>query len=201
MSPVDNVHGSLEWFGFIGKLNLFFLKFDFSTVAIRFEFDHVDLHPSRRQYLEHLFGTIKSFNGRNRFLLPWLIQIPYYVNIATSRRTDTSSANQAYEVDAGNTISVTASPLITPMRHSNLDPLPDLSLGFAALEKVQRDQQRARRNSSAHSDTHRVEIAPELPLSSFHYGSRQYRVPYLDLPVHKEFRTWSESDFFAHEKN
>lgn len=154
-----------------------------------FEFDHVDLHPSRRQYLEHLFGTIKSFNGRNRFILPWLIQIPYYVNIATSRRTDTSSANQAYEVDAGNTISASASPLLTPMR-SNLDPLPDLSLGLAALSQGLSSGGRSRRNSAAHSDTHRLEIAPELPLSAFHYGSRQFRVPYLDLPVHKEFRTW-----------
>lgn len=40
-----------------------------------FEFDHVDLHPSRRHYLEHLFGTIKSFNGRNRMILPWFIQM------------------------------------------------------------------------------------------------------------------------------
>lgn len=153
----------------------------------------MDLHPSRRQYLEHLFGTIKSFNGRNRFILPWLIQIPYYVNIATSRRTDTSSANQAYEVDAGNTISVSASPLLTPMRQSNYDPLPDLSLGLAALERVEHSSQRQRRTSSAHSDSHRVEVEPDLPLSAFHYGSRQYRVPYLDLPVHKEFRTWSMS--------
>lgn len=50
-----------------------------------FEFDHVDLHPSRRMLLEHTFATIKSFNGRNGFVLPWVIRIPYYINIMTSR--------------------------------------------------------------------------------------------------------------------
>lgn len=36
-----------------------------------FSFDHVDLHPSRRIYLEHRFATLKSFNGRNAFI-PYL---------------------------------------------------------------------------------------------------------------------------------
>lgn len=40
-----------------------------------FSWDHVDLHPARRDYLEHRFGTIKCVNGRNHFLLPGLIQM------------------------------------------------------------------------------------------------------------------------------
>jgi betaine lipid synthase len=41
-----------------------------------FEFDHVDLHPSRRQYLEWRFGTLKSFNGRNHLFWPLKLNIP-----------------------------------------------------------------------------------------------------------------------------
>ncbi|KAJ1896905.1 hypothetical protein LPJ81_004643 [Coemansia sp. IMI 209127] len=44
-----------------------------------FELDHVFLHPCRRNYLEHVFATHKAFNGRNHFVIPQLIQIPYYV--------------------------------------------------------------------------------------------------------------------------
>lgn len=122
---------------------------------------------------------------------------PYYVTLCTSRRTDTSTANQAYEIDAGNTISASASPLLVPVRQSNAtDPLPELTLGLAALARSQSlRKSKSRRASSAHSDTTRIDIAPELSLSSFHFGKRQFRVPYLDLPVHKEFRTWSESRF------
>ncbi|KAJ2699528.1 hypothetical protein H4218_002591 [Coemansia sp. IMI 209128] len=44
-----------------------------------FEFDHVYLHPSRRNYLEHKFATHKALNCRNHFIVPYLIQMPYYV--------------------------------------------------------------------------------------------------------------------------
>ncbi|KAJ1869793.1 hypothetical protein LPJ55_005120 [Coemansia sp. RSA 990] len=56
-----------------------------------FELDHVYLHPSRRNYLEHQFSTIKEFNSRNHFIIPHLVQIPYYVWLG--RRC---SAKQAY---------------------------------------------------------------------------------------------------------
>ncbi|KAJ2715658.1 hypothetical protein H4R19_001081, partial [Coemansia spiralis] len=44
-----------------------------------FELDHVHLHPARRNYLEHVFNTVKVVNGRNHFIVPYLVQIPYYV--------------------------------------------------------------------------------------------------------------------------
>ncbi|ORX71830.1 hypothetical protein DL89DRAFT_265542 [Linderina pennispora] len=43
-----------------------------------FEFDHVYLHPCRRNYLEHKFDTHKVLNARNHFVVPYLIQMPYY---------------------------------------------------------------------------------------------------------------------------
>ncbi|BGP43192.1 hypothetical protein JCM10450v2_007338 [Rhodotorula kratochvilovae] len=164
-----------------------------------FELDHVDLHSSRRQYLEHRFATIKSFNGRNGFVLPYLISIPYYVSLHTSRRIDTSQANQAYEVDAGNTISASPSPLLMPTLNrqaSLVNEIPDLALGVgaglarsrstASLKKLKRTNS----HSSDQSDSFRIDIAPELQLSSFHFGWRHHRVPYIADIVHREFRSW-----------
>lgn len=105
----------------------------------------------------------------------------------TSRRADTSAANVAFEKDAGNTISVTASPVLVPARQSAID-LPALSLGLSQLSRS--NSRKLRRTVSRESDSTRIDIAPEEQLSSFHYGRVHCRVPYLDSPVHKEFRTW-----------
>jgi betaine lipid synthase len=40
-----------------------------------FSLDHVELHPARRDYLEYRFGTIKCFNGRNNFVLPFIVRM------------------------------------------------------------------------------------------------------------------------------
>uniref|UniRef100_A0A0K3CN82 Betaine lipid synthase n=1 Tax=Rhodotorula toruloides TaxID=5286 RepID=A0A0K3CN82_RHOTO len=149
-----------------------------------FELDHVDLHPSRRQYLEHRF----------------------YVSLHTSRRVDTSSANQAYEIDAGNTISASPSPLLMPTlsRQASTNEIPDLALGVSAAlsrsrsrssaskpkQRVNRAYSRSSDNSDK-SDSVRIDIAPEVQLSAFHYGYRHWRVPYIDDPVHHEFRTFT----------
>ncbi|KAG0164304.1 hypothetical protein DFQ28_010522 [Apophysomyces sp. BC1034] len=50
-----------------------------------FDFDHINLAPGRRDYLEYRFGTIKSLNRRNHFIVPYLIQIPYYVWLGCSK--------------------------------------------------------------------------------------------------------------------
>ncbi|KAJ3277247.1 hypothetical protein HK104_003516, partial [Borealophlyctis nickersoniae] len=46
--------------------------------SIWFDFDNIYLHPSRRDYLEHKFKTVKSLNAKNDFIKPF-IKIPYYV--------------------------------------------------------------------------------------------------------------------------
>ena len=116
----------------------------------------------------------------------------------TSRRADTSRAAHAYEVEAGNTISVTASPVLVPARQSSLD-LPALSLGLSSLSRS--DSRKLRRTVSQESHSTRIDIAPEEQLSSFHYGRKHYRVPYVASPVHKEFRdvwiygwTWEDPE-------
>ncbi|KAI9206168.1 uncharacterized protein BJ171DRAFT_499010 [Polychytrium aggregatum] len=46
--------------------------------SIWFDLDNIYLHPSRREYLEYRFKTIKSLNGKNMFIRPF-VKIPYYV--------------------------------------------------------------------------------------------------------------------------
>ncbi|KNC96236.1 uncharacterized protein SPPG_08390 [Spizellomyces punctatus DAOM BR117] len=52
--------------------------------SIWFDFDNVYLHPCRREYLEHKFKTVKSFNGKNKFIKPF-VKIPYYVWIGAKQ--------------------------------------------------------------------------------------------------------------------
>ncbi|KAI8061517.1 uncharacterized protein B0P05DRAFT_590679 [Gilbertella persicaria] len=58
-----------------------------------FELDHINLTPGRRDYLEYKFGTIKSLNRRNHFIVPYLIQMPYYIWLGCSpaRQNELSS--------------------------------------------------------------------------------------------------------------
>lgn len=57
-------------------------------------------------YLEYKFGTIKCYNGRNKFIVPFIVRIPFYVWIGCSRSRDTTKAIQAFEIEAGNRVIV-----------------------------------------------------------------------------------------------
>ncbi|OAQ31425.1 hypothetical protein K457DRAFT_92422 [Linnemannia elongata AG-77] len=56
--------------------------------TIWFSFDHVYLHSSRREYLEHKFEVKKVINGRNHMIIPYLVQIPYYVWVGQRKRSE-----------------------------------------------------------------------------------------------------------------
>jgi betaine lipid synthase len=58
--------------------------------AIWFDFDNIYLHPSRREYLEHKFKTVKSLNGKNHFLKPF-VTIPYYVWVGAQKGAELPS--------------------------------------------------------------------------------------------------------------
>ncbi|KAI9302372.1 hypothetical protein BJ944DRAFT_167417 [Cunninghamella echinulata] len=58
-----------------------------------FEFDHIHLAPGRRDYLEYKFGTIKSLNRSNHFVIPYVIQIPYYVWLGCNENASVSSSD------------------------------------------------------------------------------------------------------------
>lgn len=56
-----------------------------------FEFDHVDLNPARRDYLEHKFEAIKTVSCRNEFVLPFIVSIPYYIYLGQKAATNADS--------------------------------------------------------------------------------------------------------------
>ncbi|KAI0699007.1 hypothetical protein BC835DRAFT_1268331, partial [Cytidiella melzeri] len=147
---------------------------------IWFDLDHVSLSSARREYLEYRFGT--SYNGRNH-MVSRLIQIPYYVFLGCSRSRSTTSAFKAFEIESGNTagsghISPSHSPsivanisspsLVSPCPVATTTEMPELTLGPAALG----------------------DNAFAFPLSSFHYQTRSWRVPFLEKKEHGEFRSW-----------
>nr|GAT57621.1 predicted protein [Mycena chlorophos] len=142
---------------------------------IWFDFDNVSLSPSRRAYLEYKFGTIKSYNGRNKTLVPLIVRIPYYIWLGRSRSCpDSARACHTFESEAGNTIG-NLSPVALKAIKSGEDSVPSLELGVASLELAPQPMV--------------INITP--PHSSFHYHTSSYwRLPFYAQPVHKEFRTF-----------
>lgn len=78
---------------------------------------------------------VKSYNGRNRFVLPFIVGIPYYIWIGCSRSRDTSRFSHAFEVEGGNSIG-NCSPVNGPTMPALSSSMPDLDLGLALLESV-----------------------------------------------------------------
>ncbi|KAF9263436.1 hypothetical protein L218DRAFT_973210 [Marasmius fiardii PR-910] len=139
----------------------------------------VHLGPARRSYLEYRFGTIKSYNGRNRFVLPFIVRIPYYIWIGRPRVADVSRQCYAFEVDGGNKIGnrTSESPFGSTWEREDIPPL-DIE------EAIMHNQAGAKSGAAVV-----VDITP--PFSSFHYHlNSPWRLPYYEHPVHKEFRTF-----------
>ncbi|GAA97150.1 uncharacterized protein L969DRAFT_92001 [Mixia osmundae IAM 14324] len=153
-----------------------------------FSFDHVDLNPLRRDYLEYRFGTLKSLNGRNRFpvFIPFCA-IPYYVWLGCKANRDTSRTIQAFEVESGNTVSAASSPVIIAVRSNDYDG-EDFSLGQSAMEL---STSSLKRSASVTSQTVIVDIGAGVPYSSCHYQlTKTWRLPYLHMPIHNELKTF-----------
>lgn len=45
-------------------------------------------------------------------------------------------------------------------------------------------------DESLTDDSWRLDLGPQLPLSSFHYQKRQWRLPFVDNQFSEMFRTW-----------
>ncbi len=72
--------------------------------SIWFDFDGIYLHPSRREYLEHKFATVKMVSHLNPFITH-LVYIPYYVWIGSLKDLSNPSAVSTMETsyeDLGN---------------------------------------------------------------------------------------------------
>jgi len=143
---------------------------------IWFDFDHVSLSPHRRDYLEYKFGTVKTYNGRNRFIIPFIVRIPYYIWLGRSRSCDVSRFCHAFEVESGNMIGNCSPASFNVIKDSKVIPLLDIGSSVVEVAPL----------VPAHST---INITP--PLSSFHYHvGNPWRLPYYEQPVHKEFRTF-----------
>lgn len=65
-----------------------------------FEVDQVYLDPSRRQYLKHKLTTRLELDQWNHFLVPHLIQIPYYIWVGSpNNSTETKWVRHSYDVE------------------------------------------------------------------------------------------------------
>jgi betaine lipid synthase len=60
--------------------------------SIWFDFDGIYLHPSRREYLEHKFATVKMASHLNPFI-NGVVYIPYYIWIGSQKEPVDSNAS------------------------------------------------------------------------------------------------------------
>ncbi|EKM51071.1 uncharacterized protein PHACADRAFT_165696 [Phanerochaete carnosa HHB-10118-sp] len=149
---------------------------------IWFDLDHVSLSSARREYLEYRFGT--SYNGRNH-MIPWLVQIPYYVFLGCSRSRSTARAFKAFEIEAGN---IVGSGHITPLHSPPASPMSPTPSFFSSVTAV--DMPELELRPSALEDKLAKQNRLAFPLSSFHYQNRYWRLPFLEQKEHGNFRTW-----------
>ncbi|PPR00108.1 hypothetical protein CVT24_008964 [Panaeolus cyanescens] len=126
---------------------------------IWFDLDAVHLGPARRDYLEYKFGTIKSYNGRNRFVLPLIVRIPYYIWLGRPRDCDTSQFTHAFEVEGGNTVGNCSPRSLASSSPVLANSIPTLEIGSPLLGSST--------VSKPHAKETLIDIVP--PLSSFHY--------------------------------
>lgn len=105
-------------------------------------------------YLEYRFGTVKSYNGRNKFVVPLIVRIPYYIWLGCSRARDTARFKHAFEVEGGN---IVGTPVLSPTiaSPSRTADIGQLDIGPSAV------------SSNSSSDAAVINVSP--PLSSFHY--------------------------------
>ncbi|KZF20217.1 betaine lipid synthase [Xylona heveae TC161] len=132
-----------------------------------FEVDRVSLEAARRDYLEYRFGTILSFNARNRMLG---LRIPYYVWIGCSRDTGVSQA-KLRQLDAA----ATESPFISALdRHGK------------SMQETKETREQGVRSKAYDSAV--VNLASSLPLPSSWYQQHHWRIHFDEhLQKHRQF--------------
>ena len=121
------------------------------------------LDPSRRDYLEYRFGTIKSLNGRNGFIVPFIIRIPYYVWLGCKKDRDPTVHKRLDAI-------ATESPYLRPILGSEV---VDMQVHSKAYDQAI------------------INLEANLPLPSFLYQQRLWRIPYdPKLKKHSQFTNY-----------
>ncbi|KAH8550732.1 hypothetical protein BGW37DRAFT_498263, partial [Umbelopsis sp. PMI_123] len=119
-SPAEKLYGSqnrqCSWF------TRFFWQ-------IWFDFDHINLAPGRRDYVEYKFGTLKCLNARNHFVIPYLVQIPYYIWLGCSQSRPIEEIQLDMDIPPSSGSSVVESPTASVSgQQSGMDLEKKLSL-------------------------------------------------------------------------
>ncbi|BFZ60065.1 hypothetical protein YB2330_001087 [Saitoella coloradoensis] len=128
-----------------------------------FEADNVHLEPGRRAYLEHVFGTVKVLNGRNR----GLGGIPYWVWVGCKRERGYGNIGRVDEI-------ATESPYLRPKGLVEHDPSSTTAIVHTKAY-----------------DAAIVNLSAGLPLPSFYYQSHLWRIPYeQEKEKHTQFDTY-----------
>ncbi|KAJ2820373.1 hypothetical protein GGI24_004506 [Coemansia furcata] len=156
-----------------------------------FEFDHVYLHPCRRNYLELKFATHKVLNCRNHFIIPYLIQIPYYVWLGRPGDYVESKLRQPSRPVITN--SVYAITSVSPPSSPDLPPV--ISSDHATPTHLPKHMQRGRSTFSVNSNVNLGPPVLSTPISSnTQVMSRDggwSRLPYQPTkPEHAQFSTY-----------
>lgn len=139
------------------------------------EIRHVD-------YLQHRFEAIKVLNDRNGFIIPKVVQIPYYIylgkaeSISTVSATATNNSNESNEFRIVNGLLTPESPFSSGNKKDLSDlMMPDMSIGESAWSSL------IDREEEAGSLIRRK--------SNLNTALKQWRLPYATQRIHKQFRT------------
>lgn len=166
----DNTVGRIDTVGGLVNRNGSWLTRHFWNIW--FEFDKVHLDPSRRNYLEYKFGTLKSLNLRNKYLG----NIPYYIWIGCDKH---KCANLIEKINAF----VTESPYLVPQGASSSSN-PNAMLRKGSTSSISSSY-------SAVSKGHEAAIENQkrgLPYPSVYYQKDVTRVYYDELnPLFDQF--------------
>ncbi|KAF8325155.1 S-adenosyl-L-methionine-dependent methyltransferase [Cantharellus anzutake] len=167
---------------------------------IWFDFDHVDLSPGRRNYLEYRFGTIKSFNGRNGFIIPLIVRIPYYIWLGCSRDRDPALhprrraqhklVLEGEKICDGSPGSVNSSSDTLTDGQGEDAPM-SLNLATTAGGVAAVGGGPPVLGVNVEESGVGMPLIGTKPKNAFYYHiASPWRMPYLESPIHSEFRTF-----------
>ena len=147
-----------------------------------FDLDRVGLEPSRRDYLEYKYGTVLSFNGRNRALG----FIPYYIWLGCHKKPF-SPSSLPHEIIERIDALATESPYLCPANQ-----------GDALTRAIERTAPEIRSKAFVTAISN---ISANLPLPAFFYQNHHWRIYYDDqLQKHRQFNdeyiyafTWEDT--------
>ncbi|KAF9204708.1 hypothetical protein BGZ49_004978 [Haplosporangium sp. Z 27] len=165
---------------------------------IWFSFDHVHLHSSRRDYLEYRFDVKKAINGRNQFIIPLVVQIPYYIWVGQKKRTDVKK-NQSIAFSKPDFTMTQSSeehidePILHQLQLNDLRPR-SMSTDSSSSESSVLDSPRSVGSSSTLVTSSAISTKALINKQvEARYGNKlsQWRLPYNPtLDCHTQFRSY-----------